>query len=45
MRLAGETLGKLHETAKGDLNTSKEAVAKLAAPLRNSWTRTAAGSE
>ena len=34
VRLAGETLGKLHETAKGDLNTSKEAVAKLVAPLK-----------
>tara|TARA_B100000446_G_scaffold96368_1_gene90425 strand:- start:2414 stop:3670 length:1257 start_codon:yes stop_codon:yes gene_type:complete len=33
VRLAGETLGKLHESAKGDLNTSKEAVAKLVAPL------------
>ncbi|MFQ3169490.1 MAG: DNA recombination protein RmuC [Limisphaerales bacterium] len=33
VRLAGETLGKLHETAKGELNTSKEAVAKLVAPL------------
>ncbi|GIT13133.1 MAG: hypothetical protein CM1200mP34_5390 [Verrucomicrobiales bacterium] len=34
MRLANETLGKFHETAKGDLNTSKEAVAKLVAPLK-----------
>ena len=33
VRLAGETLGKLHESAKGELNTSKEAVAKLVAPL------------
>ena len=33
VRLAGESLGKLHESAKGDLNTSKEAVAKLVAPL------------
>ena len=33
VRLAGETLGKLPESAKGDLNTSKEAVAKLVAPL------------
>jgi DNA recombination protein RmuC len=34
VRLANETLGKFHETAKGDLNTSKEAVAKLVAPLK-----------
>ncbi len=34
VRLAGETLGKLHESAKGELNTSKEAVAKLVAPLK-----------
>ena len=33
VRLAGETLGKLHESAKGELNTSKEAVAKLLKPL------------
>ena len=33
VRLAGETLVKLHESAKGELNTSKEAVAKLVAPL------------
>ena len=33
VRLAGETLGKLHESAKGELNTSKEAVAKLVEPL------------
>ena len=34
VRLAGETLGQLHETAKGDLKTSKDAVAKLVAPLK-----------
>ena len=33
VRLANETLGKFHESAKGDLNTSREAVAKLVAPL------------
>ncbi|MDP7291585.1 MAG: DNA recombination protein RmuC [Verrucomicrobiota bacterium] len=34
VRLAGETLSRLHESAKGELNTSKEAVAKLVAPLK-----------
>ena len=34
VRLANETLGKFHATAKGDLDTSKEAVAKLVAPLK-----------
>ena len=33
VRLANETLGKFHESAKGDLNTSREAVAKLLKPL------------